>query len=183
MSIAAINWALNEVVNIRSTEKAVLIALADRADEKGECYPSYDDICRRSCATRNSVSCALSRLEELGLLERRKRFGKSTVYALMISSTESHTTVAKSSTELRTTAEDGFDTFWQSYPRKVNKKTAQTAWRALTKTDRKKAKEGLLTFPFSKEQRYIPHASTWIRQKRWEDEADDNDIELGVFEL
>lgn len=183
MSIAAINWALNEVVNIRATEKAVLIALADRANEHGECFPSYDDICRRSCATRNTVSCALKRLEELGLIERRKRFGKSTVYALLLSSTHIHTTDTRSSTEIRTTVENGFDAFWAEYPRKVNKKTAQVAFKALSQTDKKKATDGLISFPFSKEQRYIPHASTWLRQRRWEDEAESDEIELGVFEL
>jgi hypothetical protein len=33
MSIAAINWALNHVSGITSTQKAILIALADRANE------------------------------------------------------------------------------------------------------------------------------------------------------
>jgi DNA-binding MarR family transcriptional regulator len=183
MSIAAINWALNEVVDIRSTEKAILIALADRADENGECFPSYDDICRRSCATRNSVSYAIKRFEELGLIERRKRFGKSTVYALNItSSTKNHTTDTRSSTESRTTEEIDFEPFWKAYPRKVNKKTAQIAWRNLSKTDKKRARDGLKDFPFSKEERFIPHASTWIRQRRWEDEIEE-EVTLGVYEL
>ena len=183
MSIAAINWALNEVVDIRSAEKAILIALADRANEHGECYPSYDDICRRSCATRNTVSCAIKRFEELGLIERRKRFGKSTVYALNItSSTKIHTTDTRSSTELRTSKEDDFDPFWKSYPRKVNKKTGQIAWRNLSKSDKEAAKDGLKHFPFSKEERFIPHASTWLRQRRWEDEAEE-EVTLGVYEL
>ena len=183
MSIAAINWALNEVVDIRSTEKAILIALADRANEHGECFPSYDDICRRSCATRNTVSCAIKRFEELGLLERRKRFGKSTVYALNItSSTEKHTTDTRSSTELRTSKEDDFEPFWKAYPRKVNKKTAQIAWRNLSKSEREKARDGLKDFPFSKEERFIPHASTWLRQRRWEDEIEET-VTLGVYEL
>ena len=184
MSIAAINWALNEVVDIRSTEKSILIALADRADENGECFPSYDDICRRSCATRNSVSTALKRFEEIGLIERRKRFGKSTVYVLKLaSSMEMRTTDEAISTELRTTVQDEFDDFWKAYPRKVNKKSAQVAFRNLTKTDRAKARDSLKDFPFSKEERFIPHASTWIRQRRWEDEIEKEDVTVGVFEL
>lgn len=183
MSIAAINWALNVVVNIRSTEKAILIALADRADEHGECFPSYDDICRRSCATRNTVSCAIKRFEELGLIERRKRFGKSTVYALNVtSSTKTDTTDTRSSTELRTNNTEDFDLFWSAYPRKVNKKSAQIAWRNLSKADKEKAREGLKDFAFSKEERFIPHASTWLRQRRWEDETEE-EATLGVYEL
>lgn len=183
MSIAAINWALNEVADIRASDKAILIALADRANEHGECFPSYDDICRRSCATRNTVSYAIKRFEEQGLIERRKRFGKSTVYVLnLTSSTELHTTVTRSSTETRTTEEIDFESFWKAYPRKVNKKTAQIAWRALSSPDKKRARDGLKDFAFSKEERFIPHASTWIRQRRWEDETED-EAPLGVYEL
>jgi len=129
------------------------------------------------------VSYAIKRFEELGLIERRKRFGKSTVYALNItSSTQNHTTDTRSSTELRTSNTEDFDLFWGEYPRKVNKKTAQIAWRNLSKTDKKRARDGLKDFPFSKEERFIPHASTWLRQRRWEDETEE-EVTLGVYEL
>lgn len=85
MSIAAINWALNHVSGITSTQKAILIALADRANEDNQCWPSYDDICSRSCANRKSVVAALKKLEELGLITKTRRFSKSTVYTLAIS--------------------------------------------------------------------------------------------------
>jgi hypothetical protein len=85
MSIEAINWALNRVTGITSTQKAILIALADRANEDHQCWPSYDDICFRSGANRKSVVAALKKLEELGVIERNRRFSKSTVYTLAIS--------------------------------------------------------------------------------------------------
>ena len=170
MSIAAINWALNSVTGITSSEKAILFALGDRADETHRCFPSYDDLCNRSCATRNTVSKALNRFEELKLVEREKRFGKSTVYRLNVtSSTEMHTTADSSSTKKRTTVQ--FDDFWRAYPRKANKKTAQQAFNALSVTDKKAAMRGLSFYEFGTEERYIPHASTWLRQRRWEDEA------------
>jgi len=183
MSIAAINWALNSVEAVTAAEKAVLIALADRADQEHCCFPSYDDICKRSCATRNTVSRAIARFEELGLLERQKRFGKSTVYRLRVtSSTEIHTTVNASSTEMRTTVDEGFDVFWKSYPRKANKKTASLAWKALSKKDKKAAMSGLANYAFSNEEKYRPHAATWLRQRRWEDE--EQQVEnTGVYEI
>jgi DNA-binding MarR family transcriptional regulator len=170
MSIAAINWALNGVSGITSTEKAILIALADRADEKHCCFPSYEDLCHRSCATRNTVSKALKRFEEMRLLEREKRFGQSTIYRLQVpSSTKMHTTDKSSSTKMRTTVQ--FDQFWSAYPRKVNKKASEQAFNALKAKDRDAALKALGTYEFSSEQRYIPHASTWIRQRRFEDEV------------
>ena len=88
MSIEAINWALNKVTNVTSTQKAVLIALADRADAQGQCFPSYQDIITRSCASRNAVCSALAALVEKGLISKEPRFNKSTVYTLNLSGIE-----------------------------------------------------------------------------------------------
>jgi hypothetical protein len=91
VSIEAINWALNKVTNVTSTQKAVLIALADRADAQGQCYPSYQDIITRSCASRNAVCSALAALVEKGLISKEPRFNKSTIYTLNLSGTEMNT--------------------------------------------------------------------------------------------
>lgn len=171
MSIAAINWALNTVTGITASEKAVLIALADRADAQNCCFPSYDDICHRACAQRRTVSRAIQHFEELGLISRQKRFGKSTVYQLNIASSVQIASVqAPTSVQKHTT--DDFNKFWGSYPRKANKKTAGIAWQALSQKDKDRAMQSLLTFEFSTEQKYIPHAATWLRQRRFDDEAD-----------
>lgn len=102
MSIAAINWALNVVRGINSTQKAILIALADRANEEHQCWPSYDDICERSCCTRNALSNALKVFEEKGLVSRQQRHNKSTIYTLRLASTQLDTDPA--GTELKTSA-------------------------------------------------------------------------------
>ena len=94
MSIEAINWALNKVTNVTSTQKAVLIALADRADAQGQCYPSYQDIITRSCASRNAVCSALAALVEKGLISKEPRFNKSTVYTLNFTSIEMNTSAS-----------------------------------------------------------------------------------------
>lgn len=199
MSIEAINWALNVVTNITSTQKAVLISLADRADQRGICYPSYDDICRRSCATRNAVTSALIYFEKNGIIERHKRFNKSTIYRLIISSTEIRTGKLKSSstelhtgtsTELHTassmdirtltTIEPSinhhglFDEFWESYPKKVAKPKAKSAFDRLTKKDKAALMASLATYQFSDDKTYIPMPSTFINQRRWEDEQESN---------
>jgi len=86
MSIRAINWALNTVSGITSTQKAILIALADRANEDNQCWPSYEDICSRSCANQKTVASALKALEQLGFIKKTRRYSKSTLYELLISS-------------------------------------------------------------------------------------------------
>lgn len=49
--------------------RLVLIALADRADDIGFCWPSVDDIARRSGVARGHISRIVKELEELGWLE------------------------------------------------------------------------------------------------------------------
>ena len=107
MSIAAINWALNHVGGITSTQKAILIALADRANEDNQCWPSYEDICSRSCATRHAVANALKHFEALGLIRKTRRYNKSTIYELVIS-VEINT--ATSSVEINTASSVEIDT-------------------------------------------------------------------------
>jgi hypothetical protein len=70
-----------------------------------------------------------------------------------------------------------FDTFWKEYPRKEKKQDALKAWNRLnpdhtlltliiTRLSEHKASD-----QWKKENgKYIPHASTWINGKRWEDE-------------
>lgn len=193
MSIEAVNWALNTIVNITSTQKAILVALADRADVNGLCYPAYDDICRRSCATRHAVANALRHFESMGLIKRKRRYNKSTIYQLCISA-EINTTASSAEINTATSAEINtassveidtltiiepskepsyrarFSEFWGLYPKKVAKPAAERAFKNLTKKDQMALVDGVKGYSFAIERRYIPNPSTFINQRRWEDE-------------
>lgn len=71
---------------------------------------------------------------------------------------------------------DGFGEFWNCYPRKTARKRAGAVWRRLTLSERDLA---LTTLPahcakWKREHptstQFVPHASTWLNDKRWEDE-------------
>lgn len=68
-----------------------------------------------------------------------------------------------------------FDSFWQSYPRKVGKQAAMKAYaKALKSTTHEQIMSGLeelRTQVAGKDPQYIPHPTTWLNQGRWEDEA------------
>lgn len=74
-------------------------------------------------------------------------------------------------------SQDSFGAFWQYYPRRVNKHEAQRAWHKLTPQDRM---EALRAIPLHVDQwqragtewRFIPHAATWLNQRRFEDELE-----------
>lgn len=72
-----------------------------------------------------------------------------------------------------------FDTFWKLYPRKVGKDKASKAWQKLQMTEAlfdlivSALAKHVLTPGWTKDNgQFIPHASTWLNGKRWEDEVE-----------
>lgn len=70
-----------------------------------------------------------------------------------------------------------FSDFWAKYPRKVAKKVAENAWKRLSAQEQSDAIEALdnhIAYWKLKDTatEYIPHASSWLNQGRWEDELD-----------
>lgn len=64
------------------TPKAVLISLADNANDRGECYPSVATICKRTCLSERTVQGAIAWLEKHGAVKRSMERGRSTVYTI-----------------------------------------------------------------------------------------------------
>jgi hypothetical protein len=67
---------------MKATAKLVLIALADRADDVGLCWPSLKDTAMRTGLTERAVQKALRWLQASRCLERKFRNGHSTHYLL-----------------------------------------------------------------------------------------------------
>jgi hypothetical protein len=72
---------------------------------------------------------------------------------------------------------NGFDYFWESYPKKTGKKAAYQSW---IKAKNKPAIENILQTLESQKKsdqwlkdggQYIPNPATWINQGRWDDEV------------
>lgn len=72
----------------------------------------------------------------------------------------------------------GFDLFWQQYPRKESKERARKAWAQLQPDDANRERI-LSALEVQKRSdawkreggRYVPHASSWLNGRRWEDEG------------
>lgn len=72
VSIRALNWAWS-VQGVTSTQKFLLVALADFADEEDACFPAQDRLASMIGTARETVSRNLGALEEVGLISRSRR--------------------------------------------------------------------------------------------------------------
>lgn len=74
-----------------------------------------------------------------------------------------------------------FEVFWSAYPRKQGKSDARKKWPKLSDQDRTDALAFINRNPYQqKEKRFIPMGSTFVNQRRWEDEDQpDTDSSVG----
>ena len=84
---------------------------------------------------------------------------------------------------------EGFEAFWQAWPRKVAKEDARKAWKSLNpdvllqeimgrSLEKQKQSE-----QWKKENgKYIPYPGTWIRGKRWEDDETTFETQESMFD-
>lgn len=67
-------------LQIPPTQKAVLISLADNANDAGECWPSQPKIAERTCLSERAVRDAIKALEASGHLVADRSNGRHTRY-------------------------------------------------------------------------------------------------------
>ena len=73
-------------IDIPSTQKFVLISLADNANDNGICWPSIPTICRRTSLHRATVLRAISWLTEHGYLAVNRDIGRHNSYRIAVGS-------------------------------------------------------------------------------------------------
>lgn len=83
MSIKQLNLAWGAQCETH-TQKLVLLALADNADDGGTCWPSLSTLCRKTCLSRQGVIDQVKGFEKMKWLKVSKTEGKSNRYSLCI---------------------------------------------------------------------------------------------------
>lgn len=78
MSVALMTEAFKAQVG--STQKLVLLALCDSANDQGECYPAMQTLAEKCSLSERAAQGAVSELERGGYLRRELRRGRATVY-------------------------------------------------------------------------------------------------------
>lgn len=77
-SVMALCWPLQ----MPPTQKAVLVSLADNANDHGECWPSIPTIMARTCLGERTVHGAIKWLEQHGALKADRSNGRHTRYVV-----------------------------------------------------------------------------------------------------
>ncbi len=72
MSVEAIKWAFDFDAK-NSSEKAILLALANYADGEGRCFPGQESLAKKAACSDRTVRTVLADLEERGIIVREER--------------------------------------------------------------------------------------------------------------
>ena len=182
MSFDAMSWASKKECQ-NSTNKLVLLMLANYSDENESSYPSYKHLAKICECSERTVMRSIDSLISLGLLKKQVRFnsdGKQTSNRFILCRDDKINTVGVSKSTLNTkrviqrdyTVE--FNQWWDLYPRKDGSK--RKAFELLKKiTDKEISHQKLLEFTKmfkvsinGTESKFIPHATTWLNQRRFE---------------
>lgn len=191
MSWEALSWAAQQKAG-GSTDKLILIILANFANEHGISFPAHKTIAQKAECGVSTVERALKRLEDRGLVSIDARFDRgpegsnrqtSNLYTLKMGvvnltggggiQTDEPITCNKepNNKQLYST---GFEEWWNAYPtNNGSKKKSYELW--LNAIDKFIDERDLFikTCRFAQTQKgkdvkFIPHATTWLNQRRWE---------------
>ena len=162
MSWEAIYFATKQNTG-SSTDKLVLLMVANLADENGFCFPSYSYLARVTEMSERSVQRSIVRLVSAGLLKKEKRFNgagqTSNGYTVIMETDNVSPTLSQNDdggsdrvspytdnnnlnikqTRKRGNYPEDFNKFWEAYPRRPN----DNKWNAYLKW--KSAINGLIT--------------------------------------
>lgn len=92
-----------------SAEKLLLLALCDRSDESGVCWPTRADLMQRTGASYATISRKLRMLEVQGWIQRQRRFNASTRFRINVS--RLHRLEAEATAQRKTHVPKGFEPF------------------------------------------------------------------------
>lgn len=180
--------------------KFVLVVLCDHADSDGFCYPSMETISKHTGQSIRTVQRGVKKLEELGLIRREERrnnqgYKSSDAYYVLDDKLspdkndvshqsncpvhiESKDSIEPSIEPSQSKPKKGFDEFYDAFPQKMGKQSAEKAYNRALKT--KGVTHAILldgARRFAKahaaartEKRFIAHPTTWLNGGRWEDD-------------
>jgi len=177
MSIQALSWSIKQNCDTPTT-KCVLILLANYCDENNSCYPSEKHLGKLVGVSDRTIRRSLKFLQDNNFLNIQHRTGTSNRYYLSVDTDvlpvrTPTTTNTKEDTKDKYSVD--FEKFWKVYPRKINKYATMQKFKIAVKYyDFDKLMKATIIFAKqvktnNTEEKFIPHGSTWLSQKRFID--------------
>ena len=180
------------------TDKLVLLALADRANDEGrDCWPSIKTLGEKTGLSERGLQVSIARLVEQGHLSREVVTGRGVNYhvhprtsctpALDAPPHETSKTPARRAPNtsrihqgVRVQRAKPLDAFWKLYPNRKGKLAAERALDKAIKRDgldrvmdgTRRYAEHIAKHPPDDSQ-YLPHPATWLNRGSYDDEIEE----------
>ena len=163
--------ATGEIVELQDRESIAFDFIKEDIDEQTRAY---------------EAKCETNRRNRNGTIDNDRQRPSTTVIDPQPDATAVHKVKVKVKEKVKVNKEDDlsereeterFERFWEAYPRHENRQKAQAAF---TKLHPDEAMLGSMILAIEKQKatdqwqedggRYIPHPTTWLNGRRWEDE-------------
>tara|TARA_R110000851_G_scaffold253297_2_gene405756 strand:+ start:203 stop:787 length:585 start_codon:yes stop_codon:yes gene_type:complete len=180
MSLEAITFTM-KITDLNSTDKLLLLMISNYANADYVAWASENHLASLcNCSTR-TIRRSLRVLQDRQLLEVKPRYDEGRQirndFKVLVDrtpvSTTPQTPVSTLNTKIKKQYTEEFGQFWSIYPRHVNKYYANNTWKKVVK-DYPPEKIIKATEIFKKkmnttEEKFIPHASTYLNKKMFLD--------------
>tara|TARA_R100000388_G_C7223846_1_gene150612 strand:- start:371 stop:961 length:591 start_codon:yes stop_codon:yes gene_type:complete len=182
MSIEALSWGIKQNTQT-PTSKLVLLVLCNYANVENICFPSEKHLSKICGVSERSIRRCIKILKETNLIKVQARNFNSNEYEILCKTNlQQDTNVQINRTPMTNNTKEqtkelygeSFDKFWKLYPRKVNKFESAKVFGKMKKEEIQSAMKAVKNFREvvlrdNVDQQFIPHATTWLRQKRYLD--------------
>ena len=184
-------WIPKEVwldKNLNALEKIILMEINSLDDEENGCYASNKYLAEFCQCTEIKVSTTISKLKKLGYIKLENFNGRVRTLKVEILPLKKIKSDLKNFEQINIDnninnniekenikEKENFEKFYSSYPRKVGKANVEK-WFIKNKPNEELMKIILNSLEEHKklkqwqDKQYIPHPTTWLNQKRWEDD-------------
>lgn len=183
------------------SERFVLLALADYANDDGECWPSIAGICQKTCMTDRGVQKIIRRLEDGGWLSIEVGVGRKNCNVYTIKNPEPRSprttftpnvvaetpNVVPKNPEPRSpepsltikepsAEQNRFDEFYEAFPKKKDPQKARAAYaRAVKKVSPDvliAAAKRYAQERAGQDPQFTKHPTSWLNAGSWENQQD-----------
>tara|TARA_B100000214_G_C23944434_1_gene617300 strand:- start:365 stop:964 length:600 start_codon:yes stop_codon:yes gene_type:complete len=197
MSFDAMNWASKQECQ-NSTNKLILLMLANYSDENDSSFPSYRHLASLCSCTERTAMRAIDSLIQMGLIKKEERYmkdGKQTSNRFILNRGDKKDTQGMTKSTPNTIRDiqrdytEEFNQWWNLYPRRDgSKRKAFEMYKKIIDKEistidlyniTKRFKQSMV----GKEEKFIPHATTWLNQRRFETVEENKNIKINLNQI